>query len=99
MITETSRDYIRTSESNRCPRSSSLLLRILRSGRAFSAYACDECRDNAGEHVADGRVSDDGHEVRPEDRRESARAGDARRDGEDARVPSDCGHAGVRVAR
>jgi hypothetical protein len=66
---------------------------------ALSAHAGDGCRGNAGGHVLATRVDADGHEVRPEDRTESARAGGARRDSGDARVPVAHEHAGVRVAR
>jgi hypothetical protein len=66
---------------------------------ALSAHAGDGCRGNAGGHVSAARVGADGHEVRPEDRPESARAGGARRGSGDVRVPTAHGRAGVRGAR
>ena len=55
---------------------------------SLSVHADDGCRGNAGGHVSAARVGADGHEVRPEDRMESARAGGARRGSEDVRVPT-----------
>ena len=66
---------------------------------ALSAHAGDGCRGNAGGHESAARVGADGHEVRPEDRMESAHAGGARRGSGDVRVPTAHGRVGVRVAR
>jgi hypothetical protein len=66
---------------------------------ALSAYAGDGCQGNAGGYVSAARVGANGHEVRPEGRLESARAGGARRGSGDVRVPTARGRVGVRVAR
>jgi hypothetical protein len=65
----------------------------------LSAYAGDECQGNAGGHVSATRGDAGEHEVHQEDRRESVRAGGARRGSGDVRVPEAHEHACVHGAQ
>ena len=65
----------------------------------ISAYGDGGGRGSGHVHGLSARVDGDGHEARPEDRPESARADGARRGSVDVHAPAARGRAGVRAAR